>query len=83
MNKTSTLNNETFVKVAVIDNAIEAQLITSILNERNIPHQMRSHHDTAYDGLYQAQKGWGDLKAPLGFEAEIKTIIHQIRNEDQ
>lgn len=76
-------NNQPFVTVAVIDNAIEAQLVTSILKERNIPHQMLSHHDTAYDGLYQTQKGWGDIKAPLDRQAEIKQILCEIRKEDE
>ncbi|MEZ4550106.1 MAG: hypothetical protein R2860_07325 [Desulfobacterales bacterium] len=48
-----------FITIGVIDNAIEAQLVSSILTEQEIPHQIISHHDTAYDGLYQLQKGWG------------------------
>jgi hypothetical protein len=83
MSETNKLNDEPFVTVAVIDNAIEAQLVTSILKERNIPHQMRSHHDTAYDGLYQSQKGWGDLRAPHGRQTEIKQILDEIRKADK
>ena len=73
----------TFIKIAVIENAIEAQLLTSILTERNIPHQMRSHHDTAYDGLYQAQKGWGDINAPHYMLVEIKNILNDIRKANK
>ena len=74
---------EEFVKIAVIDNDIEALLIESILNDRGIPHQMRSYHDTAYDGLFQTQKGWGHVSAPERFAEEIKEILSDIRKKAQ
>jgi hypothetical protein len=70
-----------FVKIAALDNIAEAQLIGSILDEREIPHRIRSFHDTAYDGLFQVQKGWGDVYAPKEFEAEILEIVQAIRSE--
>lgn len=60
---------------------IEAQLVSSILTDRHIPHRIRSHHDTALDGLYQVQKGWGDLEAPMAYQDEIADIIDRIRTE--
>ena len=48
-------------------------------NERDIPHLMRSYHDTAFDGLYQAQKGWGSVSAPLTYHTEIMEIISDLR----
>lgn len=65
--------------IAVIENGIEAQLIESILTERGIPHRVHSHHDTAYDGLFQTQKGWGRVEAPLSRKPEILEIINDIR----
>ena len=56
------MEQEAYVKVDILENEIEAQLLDSILNERNIPHHIQSYHDTAYDGLFQAQKGWGCVK---------------------
>ena len=50
---------EDYRKIAIMENEIEARLLDSILTERDIPHLMRSYHDTAYDGLFQTQKGWG------------------------
>jgi hypothetical protein len=70
-----------FVKVIVLDNEFEAQLVDSILEERDIPHRMRSYHDTAYDGLFQAQKGWGHVSAPEGFADEIRDIVHELREK--
>ena len=68
-----------FVRISGLDNAIEAQLVTSILAERGIPHQVRSHHDTAYDGLYQMQKGWGEILAPESCRSKIREIIYEVR----
>jgi len=76
-------HKDAFITVAVIENVIEAQLLESILSERNIPHRIRSHHDTAYDGLFQTQKGWGEIKAPIRYQTEIKTIIDQVRNDNK
>ena len=63
-----------FKKIVVLDNEIEAQLMDSILTERNIPHRMKSYHDSAYDGIFQAQKGWGHIEAPLRYQEEIIAI---------
>ena len=73
-----------FIKVAVLESMIEAQLINSILNEQNIPHQIRSFHDTAYNGLFQVQKGWGELRSPTLYKQEILKIIDIVRlkNDD-
>ena len=70
-----------FVKVSVLDNEIEAQLLDSILDEREIPHLMVSYHDTAYDGLFQTQKGWGHVSSPSSFKQEILEILHELRTE--
>jgi len=67
---------EQFKKILILENEIEAQLLDSILNERDIPHRIRSYHDSAYDGIYQAQKGWGVVMAPLTFK-EVITSIYQ------
>jgi hypothetical protein len=72
---------ENYTKIAILENDIEAQLVDSILSERNIPHLMRSYHDTAYDGLYQAQKGWGYVGAPKSYRKEIEDIISHLRKE--
>ena len=75
-------NDQEFVNIAILDNIIEAQLIDSILNEYNIPHRIRSFHDTAYDGLFQFQMGWGALWAPVSSKAQIIEILHEIRSTD-
>ena len=70
-----------YIKIVVIENGIEAQLIDSILKERDIPHRLRSYHDTAYDGLFQFQKGWGKLYAPKSYRQQILAVVKDIRSK--
>ena len=73
---------ENYKKVVTLDNHFEAQLLESILSERDIPHLMRSYHDTAFDGLFQTQKGWGYVSAPQEYLDEIMEILSDLRQSD-
>ncbi len=75
-------HKQDFVDVAVLENIIEAQVIESILIEQNIPYRIRSYHDTAYDGLFQVQKGWGLLCAPHTYKQEILDMLNDIRSQN-
>jgi hypothetical protein len=72
---------EDYIKVATLNNEIEARLLESILDERDIPYRLRSYHDTAYDGLFQTQKGWGTISAPASCKDEITEILSDMRKE--
>jgi hypothetical protein len=71
---------EHFIRIAGIDNAMEAQVLSSFLDEYEIPHRLRSFHDTAYDGLFQLQKGWGDIYAPAEFRQQIVEALADLRS---
>ncbi|MGD8256273.1 MAG: hypothetical protein PVG70_02170 [Desulfobacterales bacterium] len=73
--------NPKFIKIAVLENTIEAQLISSMLNQLDIPHQINSFYDTAYDGLFQMQRGWGELRAPSYYERVIQDVINDVRTD--
>lgn len=70
-----------YEKVVIIENEIEARLLDSVLTERNIPHLIISYYDTAYDGLYQTQKGWGYISAPTAYHEQIQDIIYHVRKD--
>jgi hypothetical protein len=70
------------VTILVLNNAIEANLLDGLLNERSIPHVIRSYHDSAYDGLFQFHSGWGQLDAPEKFREEILKIYNGMSTED-
>ncbi len=73
---------EQFNKILILDNEIEAEFLDSILIERDIPHLIRSYHDSAYDGIYQAQKGWGVVMAPEAFKEVIMSIYQDLPLKD-
>lgn len=71
-----------FPKIGLLENVVEAQIIELIMLEQGIPHRIRSFHDTAYDGLFQVQKGWGEIYAPSTYHEEIKEILSAVRAQD-
>jgi hypothetical protein len=55
--------------------------IKEILENHDIPHIIRSFHDSAYDGLFQHQLGWGVLEADEKEEARILELLRDEMNE--
>jgi hypothetical protein len=70
-----------FIKIAVLENAIEAQLLSSVLDQYEIPHRLRSYHDTAYDGLFQLQKGWGEIYGPDNVQQQVLDALAELRSQ--
>ena len=69
---------EKTVKIAVLENEVQAQILGSMLDEKGIPHLIRSYHDSAYDGLFQMSKGWGCVEAPEKFKSRILDILSHL-----
>ncbi len=65
--------------IATLDNEVQATLVDAVLSDRNIPHIMQSYHDSAYDGLFQLQKGWGVVLASPDFKDEILAVLREIK----
>lgn len=59
------------------ENEAEANVIKLILEERGIYAEVRSFHDTAYDGLFQAQYGWGVVRVADKDFSEARQIIEE------
>ena len=49
-----------------------------MLKEEGIPHVMKSYHDSAYDGLFQGQKGWGHVEASEEHESKILELLNDL-----
>lgn len=62
-------------RILTIDNQFEAQRIKEILDREGIPHIIRNFHDSAYDGLFQSQQGWGALIADEKYEKRILDLL--------
>lgn len=70
-------------KIVTLENQAQAQRLEGVLIERGIPHFMRTYHDSAYDGLFQAQMGWGHIEAPEEYEEEILGIFNELFTADK
>jgi outer membrane protein assembly factor BamE (lipoprotein component of BamABCDE complex) len=68
-------------KIITLENQMEAQRLAAILDEENIPHVVRSYHDSVYDGIFQAGRGWGHLEAPEEYEDKILSIYENMKEE--
>jgi len=73
------VNMDAFKKITILENEIEAQLLESVLKERDIAHFLKSYHDPAYGSLYQTHKGWGEVTAPENVKEEILEILSDLR----
>jgi hypothetical protein len=71
---------EKAVKIAVLENEVQARILESFLKEQGIPHMIRSYHDSAYDGLFQVSKGWGCVEAPENFKSKILEILMHLED---
>ena len=69
---------ESLEKIIELENEFEANLLKEVLADRDIPCIIRSYSDTAYDGVFQVQYGWGHLEAPLEYKEEILSIYKDI-----
>lgn len=69
-------------KIAVLDNMVQAQMLESMLKEHDIPHVIKTYHDSAYDGLLQGPKGWGQVDAPKQHEPEILALLADLKNRE-
>ena len=66
----------------ILRNEVEAALMEKILQEQGVPHFIMSYHDRVYDGLWQMQRGWGQIVAPEEYENGILAILRLVRSNE-
>jgi len=62
------------------ENAAEANVLQAVLAEHGISAEIKSFHDTAYDGLFQSQYGWGVIRVSEADFPEAEKIIEEWRS---
>ena len=70
---------EQWVKVGTVDNRFEGDRISQVLQEIGIPFLIKSFLDTAYDGLYIPQKGWGIVMVSKKDKEEAEKLICEVK----
>jgi hypothetical protein len=71
-----------FIRILELNNEVEAAYLAAALEAEGIPFVIVSYHDTALDGLYQFQMGWGHVEASEEHKARILEI-HESRTSTQ
>lgn len=68
-----------WVQAGTIDNRFEGDRISQALEEAGIPYMIKSFLDTAYDGLYVPQKGWGRVMVPEEWSEQAERLILEVK----
>jgi len=68
-----------WVKAGTVENRFEGDRISQALREAGIPFLIKSFLDTAYDGLYIPQKGWGVVMVSEKDRAEAEKLIGEVK----
>ena len=71
---------KTMVKVFILQDRFEADLIKKELEREGIPVLIRSFRDTAYDGIYIPQKGWGEVRVPEKDRERAQELIDNLEH---
>jgi len=66
-------------KAGIVENRFEGDRIRQALEEAQIPYMIKSYLDTAYDGLYIPQKGWGAVMVPEELREKAERIILEVK----
>jgi hypothetical protein len=65
-------------KLITLDNRFQADLLTDAFEKAGIPFLIREYKDTAYNGLFVTQKGWGTVMVEETKLAEARTITQEL-----
>ena len=66
------------VRIHTVENRFEADLLVQALRQENIPVLLRRFEETAYDGLFVTQMGWGALLVPGDYEEEAARVLNRV-----
>jgi hypothetical protein len=74
-------DTKTLVKIFTLNNKFEADLITRELEKEGITVLIRNFRDTAYNGIYIPQKGWGEVRVPEKDKQRAMELIASLEND--
>lgn len=77
-NEKMEFHQKDLVRVHTVENRFEADLLVQALRQENIPVLLRRFEETAYDGLFITQMGWGALLVPGDYEEEAARVVNRV-----
>ncbi len=73
-------NQDHATRVDILNDDVEVSAIEALLHEEQIPYALRSYHDSALDGMFQTQQGWGELFVPEEHAAHVRRLLAELRD---
>ncbi len=67
--------------ILYFDNEIEAQVISSVLEQGDIPHHIHTHQNSPRHESLQPAHGWGHLEAPGEYAPRIMDLYNSMDDE--
>ena len=74
----SSFDQSDMVRIHTVENRFEADLLMQALSEECIPAMLRRFEETAYDGLFITQMGWGAILVPGDYEGEARSLVENV-----
>jgi hypothetical protein len=83
MHDTMTGASTHFTSIHTLANRFEGDLLLDALRKEGIPAFLRSFEETAYDGLFVCQRGWGWIMVPEELSSQALQIIKPLTEDIQ
>jgi len=77
--KPSPGNDRPLLHAAVLGGPVEVQVLTHLLKEDGIPHHVRPFRETAFDGIFEPQKGHAELLVPEEMIERARALLESVR----
>ena len=69
------MNGNRLVSIYTLANRFEAYLLMDALQRERIPATLVCFEETAYDGLFVPQRGWGQILIPAEYLPEARETL--------
>lgn len=66
------------VRIHTVENRFEADLLLQALRQEHIPAMLRRFEETAYDGLFVTQMGWGAILVPGDYAPDARKVVQHV-----
>lgn len=83
MHETETGPSTHFVSIHTLSNRFEADVLLDALKKEGVSAFLRSFEETAYDGLFVCQRGWGWIMVPEDVSSRARQIIKPLVEDIQ
>ena len=70
---------EEMVALAELENEMEAQFLSALLEEAGVAHRIRVYHDRATGGMLSINRPWGAVEARLQRRNTVLSMLKAVR----